>query len=901
MSKRSTSSITSRTDRARVASASVGQPPAAALSFRHSVEEALEHFGEPEWLGTHSPLAAPYVLGIDLSTEPDADTAGGRGRALQKKISSAVHSLPERRGAYDPQRLLQLSYLRPNASRTREGVAVDLALSPATYYRHRNEAIAQLEAALVRQLRPGLRLDAPAPRAIVGRQTELSGCMGGLRAGHLVALSGPSGLGKTTLGAALASNWSDDGAARDVFWYTFRPGFNDHLGSLLFSLGFFLYRSGAPNLWLQLVAKPQEIDPSLALGLLREDLASRPRPPLLCLDEVDLLRPADTDGDERIRLRSFVEALADGGRAHTPTLFMGQQLLVEPDAHYVLSGFTPVEARALLAQHAIVLRDAEVEQLCRVTRGNPLLMRLFIALHQLGETVSDALRLIPASPTFSLLLDRIRKRLTGDERALLEALSVHRRAAPADGFAQPAAAMDGLVGRGLAQRSGDGLVALQSAVRDVAYRALSAESRAALHLAASARCSARAEFTEAAHHALQAGQPALAVWTWYANRDREIEQGQSSAALAMFRSVSRESLADARDRQVLALLRAELWQANGESAAALDDLNALPWAAENARTPKAQRLRGELLDDQDRVDDALQAFRDGLASAAQLSGAEAARLHARTGLLHLRRLSDIDTARREADIALFEAAHLRGDVEDESGNYEAAQARFEEALAIARQANYKLGEARANTALGIVLSRSGQSAESANRAAQHFEHAEALFRSIGEAARAERNRSNLAFALIMAGRQAEAIAQAERALAFFERTRQSYWIAVNANNLAEAHLNLGELEEAERYALRVMEQEESAAMPYALFTLGMVRGKQARYAQAIAALQDAVKSARHTGDRFAEAPAWRGLAQTHLAQGDVAVAESAAAEAIALYVELNLPNEVERTRALLRA
>jgi tetratricopeptide (TPR) repeat protein len=881
-----------------------GTQPAviAANSFRRGLEEALEHFTEIDWLGTHSPLAAPYVLGADLGREPDADSAAGRGRALQRKLLAAAQSLPGRDGIYDPQRLLQVTYFRPNVNRTREGYAVELALSPATYYRHRNEAISQLESALVRHLRPGLRLEFPAPRAMVGRQTEISGCLSGLHARQLIAITGPSGMGKTTLGATVAAQWPDDGGSpqahlRDVFWYTFRPGFNDQLSSLLFSLGFFLFQRGAPNLWLQLVAKPQEIDPNIALGLLRQDLAGRERPPLLCFDEVDLLRPADADGDERIRLRSFVEALADAGREQAPTLLLGQQLLVEADAHYVLNGFTPVEARALLAQHSIVLRDSDVEQLCHVTRGNPLLLRLFVALHQLGETVPDALRMIPASPTFSLLLDRIRKRLTADERRLLESLAVYRRAAPADAFVNEGSALHGLLQRGLAQRGEDGGVALQSAVRDVVYRALGAEARARLHLHATEICTTRAEFTEAAHHALQAGQPELAVWTWFTHREQEILQGQAGNALAMFRGVSRDVLSNAQDRKALALLRAELWQAQGESGAALDDLNALSWPANDPATPQAQRLRGDLLDEQDRIDEALNAYRDGLASAAGLVEAQAAKLHARSGLLHMRRLNDLAHARREADIALFEAAHLRGDIEDESGNYAAARERFEEALGIAVRARYALGEARAHTALGILTSRQNQ----ADAAAGHFDRAEQLFRASGEIARAERNRSNLAFALIMAGRHAEAIEQAGKALAFFERTRQAYWIAVNANNLAEAHLHLNQLDAAEHYADVAIGSEEPSATPYALFTIGMVRQKQGRLEQAAQALRDAIKVAQQNGDRFAEAPAWRGLGQVHRAESRHGDAAAAFAEALALYRELNMPDDIVRTEMLLAA
>ena len=183
---------------------------------------------------------------------------------------------------------------------TADGAAAELNLSRATYYRRREQAIQQLATAFVRQINPALRLDRPPrPDRLIGRDEVRESCRRALQAKRSVGLSGPAGIGKTTLGAAVVT--AEPFAARRVFWYTFIPGLNDQLGSVLFSLGLFLWQQGAANLWAQLIAEPGRINPALLLGLLREDLKTLSEtPPLLCFDEVDLLRPAEVEAHTQV-------------------------------------------------------------------------------------------------------------------------------------------------------------------------------------------------------------------------------------------------------------------------------------------------------------------------------------------------------------------------------------------------------------------------------------------------------------------------------------------------------------------------------------------------------------------------------------------------------------------------
>src|SRR5690606_3795288 len=115
--------------------------------------------------------------------------------------------------------------------RSLESIAQELGVARATFYRHQKAAIKRFEEVLVQRLHPALRLESPVQiRPIAGREEVLAACTADLRAHKMVALAGPGGIGKTMLAAHLAAQL----APRPIFWFTFHPGLNDHLGSVLF-------------------------------------------------------------------------------------------------------------------------------------------------------------------------------------------------------------------------------------------------------------------------------------------------------------------------------------------------------------------------------------------------------------------------------------------------------------------------------------------------------------------------------------------------------------------------------------------------------------------------------------------------------------------------------------------
>jgi tetratricopeptide (TPR) repeat protein len=158
---------------------------------------------------------------------------------------------------------------------------------------------------------------------------------------------------------------------------------------------------------------------------------------------------------------------------------------------------------------------------------------------------------------------------------------------------------------------------------------------------------------------------------------------------------------------------------------------------------------------------------------------------------------------------------------------------------------------------------------------------------------------NLAGAYIQAKRFAEATDVAQQALPFFERIKDPYGMSTAAANLAEAYYELGQLDLAEKYVNYVLQHEEPHTMPYALFTLGMVRRAQARLKDAADVLKFGAELAQKNGDRYLYAYTQRALGEVRSEQGDAEAAQCLWQEAFSLFEALGLDQEAAQTAALL--
>ncbi|MEZ4634822.1 MAG: hypothetical protein R2873_09935 [Caldilineaceae bacterium] len=186
----------------------------AALALRAEIERALETM----W---GAPLPADADAMLDAATE-----AGNTSR-------------------YDCL-ILELNYLKRRfrpAPRSQAEIYNDiLHISRPTHDRHLRAAVERLGGHLLRRLRPTIRPELPStPVRLIGRDSLQAQIAQELANGSTVSITGPGGVGKTSLAAVLVDEWTSPA----VFWYTFRPTFNDQLESLLFALGHFLHRQGA--------------------------------------------------------------------------------------------------------------------------------------------------------------------------------------------------------------------------------------------------------------------------------------------------------------------------------------------------------------------------------------------------------------------------------------------------------------------------------------------------------------------------------------------------------------------------------------------------------------------------------------------------------------------------------
>ncbi len=857
-------------------------------TFAALLQNALELVQQTATLGQESPLAVPYFLGDYLLQQPTAmqPSAVGRGNALHTLLIEALRDLPAHHAMGESyQRLLDLSYFqRPNK---RSGDLWDqLGMSRATYFRERKKAIEVLESALIRHINPALRLEKPLQSDhVFGREQEVQSGIDALMKAQSVGIAGPSGVGKTTLAAYLLAQCP----AQLIFWYTIYPGINDQLPSLLFALAYFLHRQGASTLWLQLLAERAQPQLESLVALLRNDLATIvDQAPIFCFDEVDLLQP---ELASHMQLLQFIESFPSGF-GH---LLIGQTVPMVTDHFIALSGLPTANVRQLVEVNGIRLEALQLEQLTKQTRGNPRLLKLYLALHHSGEPLTEALVKLKHAPSLETLLQRIWPRLPEAERDILLELAVYRRPAPIDVWPEPQqqVALQQLLHRQLIQHDGKGGIMLFAAYRRALYGQLTPEDREVLHAQAAQVRAFHQEITAAAYHWTQARDYASAVRVWYSHRERQIDQGQAGAALHIFAEISHTQLQNETDQQLLGLIRGELHKLLGNYTQAEATLQAITW-----RTPRlaaaARRLAGDVAELTGELARARSAYADGQIILETLIESDLVLLHRGMGWVY-RRQKMLDDAWQEAQSAQYEVENLKGNILREWGDFALAETHYQQALQLAQELNNIGYEAKTRNAIASLLIKQGKFVE----ADLHFEHAYQLFRRLGRLLSVASVRVNQSVACMLNGRPAEAIPHALRAKSIFERLQHSYGVATVYQALAEAHLALGDASQAIQYAQDAMGCEEDTVIPDALRVIGEAQLALGDGNGAKATIEQAISAAIENRDRYLEAYAYRALAKVLVALEQTMEARQVLAQAISIFEEIQLPDEVKRSQTLL--
>jgi tetratricopeptide (TPR) repeat protein len=885
--------------------------------FYEQLRLALNHFSEPAWLGENSPLAAPYFLGEALRRVPTTSTAVLRGQVLQKELQAAAASLwreqlphdkdtlvtavnEERReignkGKHYYYLLLELRYFRLFFKNSYPAVSQEadirdyLGVSRGPYFNHMKAARQALGDALLKRLRPTFRLERPftLSRTLIGRHGLIQQCTTALAENQTIAISGMSGVGKTSLAAAIATSAS----AHDFFWFTLRPTLNDQLNSLLFSLGYFLHQRGASSLWLQLVADQGSMeDPNLSLALLRDDLARLDgKRPLLCFDEVDNLTDDNPDkiADAQLQIREFLAGL----RGLCPILLIGQRIVLKADKHISLSGLNLAETISLLDEANIPFTAEEAEKLHTYTGGNPRLLNLCITLYDHGKPLTDITAELSEAPAFQALFSYLWQRLTKDERALLQYLSVFRSPVPEDAWSEHRSQLNSLRRRHIVQRDGSGGVILLPSLRDFIYgdrRWLSADLRENCHLWAAQVRATRGEYTSAAYHYVQAGEHEKAVQVWFPHRQEEIERGQTATALALFNRIPLRRLPKA-EQEAAALMRAELHELVGDAEKGLADLDTVEWLSESELTAETILLQSNFLNALGYPETAVERSEDGIDTIIRLLS-KLVRYRFQRGVAFIQQ-RQITQGWDEAQLAQFEADHLKAMIQEEQGNYRDANLSYQRALTLAQSIQYELGIARMNQRLSALMARLGQVEE----AQKYAETAMIYFEQKGDRLNLEKLRCNLSAAYIQTSNFEKAVEIATPAYTFFESAKLPYWTAVTAANLAEASFEAGDSANAIFYAERVLAIDERHTHPYAWYTLGLIRHQQGDIQVAEESFRTCQQLASENEDRFIEAYAWRMLGQLWHNCDQSERAERALQRARQQFTSLGLDAEAEAT------
>lgn len=869
------------------------------------LRQAVEHFHDPEWLGSHSPLATPYFLGNLLTNET---TAVSRGRRLQTLIHTAAAALwdgplPTDRhqlaaaafaqrdelGATKSPRysylLLELYYLRRHFSPRQEpppkvNDILDFAATSKTrFFSHLKQVVNDVGEQLLRLAQPTFRLETPRlTHALVGRQPLLEQAVAQLQQGHSVAISGGGGMGKTALATAVSQQWP-----HPVFYYTIRPGLNDQLDSLLFALGHFLHQHGASRLWLQRLADhSQTLNTDLVLGLLRDDLHAVGQP-LLCFDELDRLGDLMQRHPQQSQLLEFI----DGLQAETPLLLLGQQVPLDARHHIHLEGLAVADMPHFFAQAGLDAISLPWPQLHHLSHGNPRLLEIIAALYQSGESLPELRR----APALVSLLERLWKRLDGSHHRLLGQLAVFQQPAPADIW--PADVVEQLTQRRLVQPDAQGGLALLPLIQEVLQGQLPPELRDQYHQQAATIWAERGAYTAAAYHFWQAGEAETAVSLWYPHRQLEIERGQAAAARHIFGQISLHRLPKAAQRQ-LKQMRNQLYLLAGEVDKVLAEAGGIEWPS----TVEGQRGKTAVLAQEAHAttilgdhEAARARYDEAILTLGQLANDILDKQFVRTTTHFL--LGDKQAALAEVARAKYEAARLEGFVHWRLGNFPEAHTHLATARTLANALNNPQAVAQTERLLLYNSSHAGQLAQ-----AQH--HAEAAIRyyqQVGDQFNLAGTQASLASAYINARDFSAAIPPSEQALAFFQKIKSTSWVAAISSNLAEAYFETGNLAQAKAMAFAVLQLEDPYSHPYALYTLGLIHQHEQAMDNARESFRRGITVAQQNGDKFIEAYLQRGLGVLYRSCQQPDPARSSLEIAQRLFAEMQLAAEVERTEA----
>ncbi|MEM7125683.1 MAG: hypothetical protein AAF702_05115 [Chloroflexota bacterium] len=862
-------------------------------SYQALIKETLQHFHEPQWLGENSFWAAPYLLGQWLQNSPNdpQDDVSQRGQILQMLIKKAINAITE----LDDKRplpwahILELRYLSKEKLKISD-IHERLHTSNAAEGRQHPKALDQMVVELFKLIKPSLRLEAPSNfTSLVGRQIELEQCQNELAQGRSPSLHGPSGIGKTSLGVKLAHQF----APAQFFWFTIRPGLNDHISSVVFALAYFLHQQGFRSSWMQLMAD-QSIVHEHTISLLRYDLEQlSSNQMLLCFDEIDLLRPSEVQA--HTELVPFLASL----KKIVPILFIGQKPFLESDASVPLQGLDFDAVQKMLLDGAIRLSHEQLLELHRHTQGNPRLLELyqarFHALKRSGDLVDAAMDLSD-EPSVELLLRRIWHHLNKEEMHLLELAAVFQSPMPIEAWSSTnyQQAFRVLIDWRLLQSSGQGSATMLPILQETILRLLDADEKRALDLEAAEVFARYQQFTMAGHHYMAAGIPSLTIHFLQDHLMMELDQGQAFAAEQILKAITSQQLESAKEKETLRILRAKVHHALGEHDRALEDIQKSVWQVPFLKV-QADHLKGDIFELRGESTRALDAYRTATETVEEWF-AESSSLHRAVGYLYINE-REFPLAELEVWRIRHDASNLEGSIRLSKGEVEQAESAYLDAIEYAERAEYQYGQANVSMNLGSIYGWR----RDIKQAEKYLEKAIRFFETTGRTNKLAEALYNLAFARRLGSQFRDAIEPAQRSLELFTKIGRSLGRTYSMQILAEVYTGLDDFENAEHFAHQVIQDENINAYPDGLYVLGEIRLKQGNLEEAERLIRESHQIAEQNDDAILIGYTLRSLGKTLIAKREQEIGMEALTESIRIFREATMAAEAESTEQILEA
>ncbi len=889
--------------------------------FFELLRKSLNHYDDAEWLGKQSPLASPYFLGERLVGIPNGDTARVRGQLFQEMVVEAFDELwgrdvpasqqrfkkmvrderleADNQGALYACYLLDLRYLRRYFTKNRpdkrmKSIADYVSVAEPSLYLHVKSARQRLGHLLLKRTQPILRPESPTvPQRFVGRTVVLDQIIDTLHAGQSISLTGMGGMGKTTLGAAVAERWEGR-----TFWFTVRPELNDHVQSFLFALADSLKHQGQRQLWTYLRAQTVQTDEqepsgllnSIVIEALRTDLSHiAPGTYLICIDESDRLLSAEHH--PRYTAHQALIEVIDMIQTYLPLLLIGQKPIVDTMAHIALAGLNVGETETLIKQSGDTLTQTEITALHTYTKGAPRLLMVATLLLTQGEDVL-ALWSAEKSPNLQTLFTRLWQRLSDEEREMVSYLSVFQQPIPLDGWKAHTKAIKSLKTRGIIETAADSTIQLFTTFRWHIYQhELLQEQRVAYHKQAAAMYASLGEFTNAAIHYKKAGDYLAAFQVWYPYRDIELLRGHGVIVRQLFESITAAQL-QGNYVDELNALKMRLDKMEGRLSNVATRAEVTKWSDDSEAAAEAHRLAaesnwlmGRTRKADMQLDDALEIY---------------SRVAQKTSLIHFRRGNiavkhNIDQAQRAKKAIAYELARLTGRIANAAGDFAEAQAQYENALHIAILLKDKQKEANINSFLAQLLAQIGQFEKAIAYANKYIDFCEKTHDHL----HAETMRAEIAGMNLQVGKFETVIELGEKSLAILKRIGHTYMQSKVSTYLAEAHYEVGNLEKAKQYVRQVFHIEETADLPYALYTFGLVQKAEGEADKAISTFQQGITIAVQTNDRFIEAYLQRELGVLYQAHFENEASIQSLNRAVDLFKRMGLESELKATQQAL--